>query len=108
ADDAGARPGAESALTLVGAVLANDDARRRVRLADRTGGPVLPPRRGCRPGGARWTATGVELVLAPGERRAIGYATPAAPVERPVAIASADPCDATATGERATETSEQS
>lgn len=78
-------------LTLVGAVVANDDGvRRRVLLADRTGGPVLPPRRRGDPE-AGWTETGVELVLAPGETRALGYATRSPPADPPLAVAETAP-----------------
>lgn len=79
------------AVTLVGAVVANDDVRRRLWLADRTGGPVLPPRR--RTAGEAWTGAGVELRLAPGETRALGYATRGAPVDPPLVVASSEPVD---------------
>lgn len=62
----------------------NDDAvRRRVRIENRLDGPVLPPRRAGVPE-AGWDATGVTLRLAPDERRSIGFAVPAPPVEPPV------------------------
>lgn len=77
-------------LTLVGAVVENDDVRRRVWLADRTGGPVLPPRRRGVPEDG-WTDAGVELVLAPGETRALGYATPAPPADCPLVVEETEP-----------------
>lgn len=64
----------------------NDDAvRRRVRIENGLDGPVLPPRRAGVPE-AGWDARGVTLRLAPDERRSIGFAVPAPPVEPPVEI----------------------
>ncbi len=64
----------------------NDGAvRRRIRIENRLDGPVLPPRRAGVPE-AGWDATGVTLRLAPDERRSVGFAVPAQPVEPPVEL----------------------
>ena len=58
---------------------------RRVRIGNRLDGPVWPPRReGVFEAG--WDAGGFEGVVAPGERLALGYASPAPPVEPPAEI----------------------
>lgn len=78
--------------TLVGAVVALPaavDGRRRVRLADETGGPLWPPRRRGAPA-AGWDDAGVTVALDPGERRAVGYATPAPPADPPLTVAGVD------------------
>lgn len=73
-------------VTLVGAIVENDRAfAMRVRLADRTGGPVHPPRRHGVPQ-AGWGEAGVAVDLEAGATRAVGYATPAEPVDPPVAV----------------------
>ena len=51
------------------------DAARRVRVANRLDGPVWPPRREGVPE-AGWDDGGFEGVVAPGGRRALGYASP--------------------------------
>lgn len=73
-------------VTFVRAVVENCDARRRVRLVDTGEGPVWPPRRHGVPA-AGWDETGVELVLDAGERRALGYATPAPADDPPLTVA---------------------
>jgi len=72
-------------VTFVAAVV-ESDAARRVRLADRTGGPVWPPRRRGVPV-RTWTDGEAEVVLGPGEVQAVGYATPAPPADPPLAVA---------------------
>lgn len=81
----------ESGVSLVRCRLHNDAAvPRRVRLRSRLDGPVLPPRRGGVPEPG-WDADGATVRLDPGERRALGFATPAPSVEPPVEIDVTDP-----------------
>jgi hypothetical protein len=61
------------------------DRPRRVRVANRLDGPVWPPRREGVPE-AGWDDGGFEAVLAPGARRALGYASPGQPAEPPVEL----------------------
>ena len=76
----------EGEVSLVRCRLRNDDAvPRRVRLRSRLDGPVLPPRRGGVPE-AGWDADGVTVRLDPDERLALGFATPASPVEPPMEL----------------------
>lgn len=76
----------DAEISLVCCRVHNDDAvRRRIRIENRLDGPVLPPRRAGVPE-AGWDATGVTLRLAPDERRALGFAVPAQPVEPPVEV----------------------
>jgi hypothetical protein len=70
----------------------DDDRAYRVRLESQFDGPVWPPRRRGRPA-AGWDADGFECVLAAGETRALGYASPARPVEPPLVVADTDPVD---------------
>ena len=56
-----------------------------VRVESRLDGPVLAPRRNGVPENG-WDRSGVTVRLDPGERRAVGFASPARPVEPPVAI----------------------
>ncbi|MDR5656064.1 hypothetical protein RH831_02580 [Halodesulfurarchaeum sp. HSR-GB] len=80
---------------LVTAVLENPhDEPARFRLRNELDGPVWPPRRRGHPE-AGWDADGYEGVLEPGERRALGYAVPAAPQEEPATIAWTEPAEAT-------------
>lgn len=58
---------------------------RRVRIGNRLDGPVLPPLREGVPE-TGWDDGGFEGVLAPGERRALGYAARAPPAEPPVEV----------------------
>ncbi|WP_135806053.1 DUF7857 domain-containing protein [Halorussus marinus] len=58
---------------------------RRVRVANRLDGAVWPPRReGVAAAG--WDDGGFEGVVAAGGRRALGYASPAAPTEPPAEV----------------------
>jgi len=76
----------EDGATLVAAVVANDtDVRRRVRLESALDGPVLPPRRRGVPADG-WDETGVELVIAAGEREGVGFAASAPPTSPPVRV----------------------
>ncbi|WP_418280575.1 hypothetical protein [Halorubrum sp. DTA98] len=86
----------EDGVTLVRCRLHNDAAvTRRVRLRSRLDGPVLPPRtRGIPEPG--WDADGATIRLDPGERRALGFASPAPEVDPPVEI---DVVDATTAGD---------
>jgi len=71
-------------LTLVECVVHNDTAdRRRVRLTNRLDGPVRSPSDGP---GPDWTDGTARCTLAPGERAAVGYATPAPPRAPPVEL----------------------
>jgi hypothetical protein len=74
-------------VTLVAARVTNDgDAPRRVRVADRCGGEVWPPRqRGLPEPG--WDDGGWEGVVGVGEQRPLGYATDAPPADPPAAFA---------------------
>ncbi|PHQ38055.1 hypothetical protein DJ69_13725 [Halorubrum persicum] len=77
----------EGDVSLVRCRVRNDDAvPRRVRIESRLDAPVLPPRRG---GVAEegWDEGGVTLRLAPGERRALGFAARAQPADPPVEVA---------------------
>lgn len=72
-------------LTLVECTVHNDTAdRRRVRLENRLDGPIrAPPADDL---GPAWTDGTATCLLAPGERAALGYASPAPPSERPVGL----------------------
>jgi len=63
---------------------------RRVRLANRLDGPVLPPRRRGTPEPG-WDAEGLTVVVPAGGRRQRGYACPAPPADPPVETVSVDP-----------------
>jgi len=82
----------EDGVTLVTAQVTNSGRRRRVRLEHDADGAVWPPRTEGVPA-AGWEGTTFECVLAAGERRALGYATPAA-VEEPLTVAATEPVDA--------------
>ncbi|MDZ5812931.1 hypothetical protein U4E84_16445 [Halorubrum sp. AD140] len=72
--------------SLVRCLVHNDDAvSRRMRIEGRFDAPVLPPRRAGVPEPG-WDATGVTLRLDPDERRGVGFAVPAPPVEPPVRV----------------------
>lgn len=75
--------------TLVSVVL-RVDRPRRVRVTNKLDGPVWPPRRRGVPA-AGWDETGFEGRVE--ERRALGYATPAAPNEPPVDVEWLGPAD---------------
>ncbi|OLZ40012.1 hypothetical protein A6E15_03020 [Natrinema saccharevitans] len=57
---------------------------QRVRLESRLEGPVWPPTDGDRP--AAWTDAAWEGVIDPDRRHGIGFASPASPVEPPLAV----------------------
>lgn len=73
-------------VTLVRVELRNPTAvDRRVRVTNRLGGPVLPPRREGVPERG-WTERGYDGTVDAGGRLALGYATPAAVERPPVAV----------------------
>lgn len=86
----------DAGVSLVRCRVHNDGAvRRRVRIESRFDGPVLPPRQAGVPE-AGWDSAGVTLDLAAGERRALGFAVVAPPVEPPVELTETttiDGCD---------------
>lgn len=77
------------AVTFVLGILENGSTRALVTVADRTGGPIWPPRRNGVPA-VDWQDGTLTVRLEPEERRAIGYATDATPADPPLAIASVD------------------
>jgi len=80
-------------VTLVTGHLEHDgETPRRVRVASELDGPLWPPRRRGVPARG-WTADGFECVLAPGETRAIGAASPAPPAESPLVVAETEPVE---------------
>ncbi|WP_276259190.1 hypothetical protein [Haloglomus litoreum] len=73
-------------LTLVECIVHNDTTdRRRVRVTNRLAGPVRAPPADTL--GPAWTDGTATCTLSPGERAALGYASHAAPRERPVELA---------------------
>ncbi len=76
---------ATDGVTLVTARLDGTAVGQRVRLANRLDGPVWPPRREGVPE-AGWDEDGVEVVVPADGTVAVGYASPAPPVESPVAV----------------------
>lgn len=81
-------------VSLVRCRVHNDSAvPRRVRIESQLEGPVLPPRRAGVPE-AGWDETGVTLRLKPDERRALGFAALAPPVDPPVAVVRSPAVDA--------------
>ncbi|SDL96852.1 hypothetical protein SAMN04487949_0344 [Halogranum gelatinilyticum] len=73
-------------VTLVGVRLANETPTdRRIRLANRLDGPVLPPRRHGVPE-TGWEGEHYETVVPAGDRVAVGYACPAAVADPPVEL----------------------
>lgn len=82
----------EQGVTLVTARVENAGELRRVRLRSRLDGPVWPPRRRGVPA-AGWTHEGFECVLDTDETRALGFASPAPPVDPPLAVAETTPVD---------------
>ncbi|MGB9987097.1 hypothetical protein [Salarchaeum japonicum] len=73
-------------VTLVMVLVENDAERERgVRVTNLLDGAVWPPRTNGVPEEG-WSESGYEGVLAPGERRGIGYATPAPPDSNPVRV----------------------
>lgn len=72
-------------LTLVECTVHNDTpARRRIRVENRLDGPVRSAPDDAL--GPAWTDGTATCTLAPGERAALGYASPASPRERPVSL----------------------
>jgi hypothetical protein len=82
----------ESGVTLVTGSLTNPDRPRHVRVANRLDGPVWPPRRQGVPV-AGWSEERFEARLAADETRPLGYASPAPPVEEPMAVTACEPAD---------------
>lgn len=69
-------------LTLVECIVHNDTTdRRRIRVTNRLDGTVRAP-----PDGPDWTDGAATCTLAPGERAALGYASPAPPREPPAEL----------------------
>jgi len=85
----------DGGVTLVTARVTNPGRRRRVRLEHDADGAVWPPRTEGVPA-AGWEGAAFECVLAEGETRAVGYATPA-PVTDPLTVAETESA-ATETG----------
>lgn len=79
-------------VTLV-ALYLTAERERRVRVENRLDGPVWPPRRRGQPA-AGWDEDGFEGIVEPGERLALGYATPARPAEPPAEIVADEPASA--------------
>ena len=78
-------------VTFVSVLVSNPyDEPARFRLQNTLDGPVWPPRTRGHPE-AGWDEDGYEGVLAPGERRPLGYATPGGPSDTPVAVAWMEP-----------------
>lgn len=77
-------------VTLVAAVVHNDaPVERRVRVEAVGEGPTWPPRREGYPAEG-WDGSEVVASLAPGERRAVGFATPEDPGDPPVRVETVD------------------
>lgn len=76
-------------VTLVELVVSTDGPPVRVRIEDRLGGPVWPPRRHGVPE-AGWEGGAVECTLDAGETRGLGYATPARPADPPAELVAAE------------------
>lgn len=76
--------------TLVELLVSNDRSPMRVRIANRLDGPVWPPRRRGVPASG-WDADGVTCTLSSGERRGLGYASPASPADPPAEIVRTEP-----------------
>jgi len=79
----------DGGVTLVTARVTNPGRRRRVRLEHDADGAVWPPRTEGVPA-AGWDGNAFECVLAAGETRAVGYATPAR-VTDPLTVAETEP-----------------
>ena len=82
----------DGGVTLVTARVANPGRRRRVRLEHDADGAVWPPRTEGVPA-AGWDGDAFECVLAAGETRAVGYATPAR-VTDPLTVVETEPVEA--------------
>jgi hypothetical protein len=72
-------------VTLVTVTLTGETTRQAVTLTCEVAGPVWPPRRNGVPAPG-WDDDAVRKVVPPGEQVGVGFATPAAPEEPPVAI----------------------
>lgn len=70
-------------VTLVEVVVTNDGPPRRIRISNELDGPVWPPRTGGIPA-TGWSKHGYEGLVE--NRRIVGYATPAPPVDPPVSV----------------------
>lgn len=79
-------------VTLVTGRIVNPDRPQRVRVENQLDGPVWPPRRRGVPA-TGWTDDGFECVLAADETRALGYASPAPPVDPPLVVVETEPVD---------------
>lgn len=80
-------------VTLVTATVAGADAPRRVTLASRLDGPVWPPRRQGEPE-AGWSDDGFAGVVPAEGQLAIGFASPAEPVDPPMEVVATEPAAA--------------
>ena len=84
----------DSGVSLVRCRVHNESAvPRRVRIESQLDGPVLPPRRAGIPE-TGWDEAGVTFRLEPDERRALGFAALAEPVEPPVEVVRSSVVDA--------------
>jgi hypothetical protein len=78
----------QGGVTFVSATVTNPMTTPQVvRLQNRLDGPVWPPREG-RTTAPAWDDGTWRATLAPGETRGLGYASPAEPVEEPLAVRS--------------------
>lgn len=84
-------------ITLVTARVEGAPVRRRVRLANRLDGPIWPPRRQGVPE-AGWDDDGYTGLVPADGTLVVGYASPAPPADRPVALVDSEPVDEDASG----------
>jgi hypothetical protein len=82
----------EDGVTLVTGRVENPGEPRRVRLESRLDGPLWPPRCHGVPA-AGWDDEGFECVLAAGETRPIGAASPAPPTDSPLEVVETEPVE---------------
>ena len=76
----------DDGITFVEAGIAHDgDVTRRVRLERTFEGPIWPPRRDGVPA-VEWAQGECTLTIDPGERRGLGFATPADPPDPPLRV----------------------
>lgn len=92
-----ARPGGVTlvAVRLDNRVEAPGVEAHRVRLVSRVDGPTWPPRVEGVPA-APWNGDAAEVVVPTGQVGSLGFASPAPPVEPPVAIESVEPAEGAA------------